>query len=469
MDATTLAPEQKKALLSLDPDHEGNAQSVLVMYPGKFHYNITHGWLKWNGKYWERNGAEGAAERAVTNVLKIRRVVGAEFDKSEIIKCSRGWRSNIVGTRDQLRKCKELEVSIDEFDNSPDLINCKNGVLDLRTGELHPHDSKYKFTYCLPVDYDQTAVSEEWEAFLSSALSENEEMLRYLQLSVGYSLTGHTREEMMFYVFGPSRSGKGTFTEAIISLMGWPMSVEVDFETFTANRYGDTNNFDLAPLKPCRFVAASESNRYGSLNPAKIKQLTGGNYIRCSFKRQEHFSYRPQYKIWLSSNHPVNIDADDDAAWGRVRVINFPNSHLGEEDKGLKERLKSPTNLRGILAWAVRGAMAWYESSLPTPETVKQETARHRDELDYLQTYISERCVISDGAYVSNSDLYNDYKRWCDDEGYKPKFQRQFSMSLKTKGFEAKPKRVGGHVSRHVDGLGLLSDQVLEFSRNGKH
>lgn len=469
MDATTLTPEQKKALLSLDPDHEGNAQSVLVIYPGKFHHNKTHGWLKWNGKYWDTEAAEAAAERAVTNVLKIRRVVGAEADKAEIIKCARGWRSNVVGTKDQLKKCKELEISIDAFDNHPDLINCQNGVLNLSTGEITPHDSKYKFTYCLPVDYDPSAISEEWESFLYSALSDNEEMVKYLQMAVGYSLTGHTREEAMFYVFGPSRSGKGTFTETIISLMGWPMSVEVDFETFTANRYGDTNNFDLAPLKPCRFVAASESNRYGSLNPAKIKQLTGGNYIRCSFKRQDHFSYRPQYKIWLSSNHPVNIDADDDAAWGRVRVINFPNSHLGEEDKGLKGRLRKPENLRGVLAWAVRGAQLWHEQSLPTPQAVKDETDRHRGELDYIQSYLAERCLANESAYVSNSDLYSDYRQWCETEGYKPKFQRQFAMSLKAKGFEAKPRRVNGHVSRYVEGLGLLTDQpLLTHSQNGK-
>ncbi len=128
--------------------------------------------------------------------------------------------------------------------------------------------------------------------------------------------------------------------------------------SFTAKREADAQNFDLAELKSARLVIASESNRYQSLNPAKIKQITGGNDIRAAFKHRDMFSYRPQFKVWLVSNHEVNGDPDDDALWGRMQVLTFPRSHLGEEDTELKQRLRRPGNLQGVLRWAVEGGDA---------------------------------------------------------------------------------------------------------------
>lgn len=112
----------------------------------------------------------------------------------------------------------------------------------------------------------------------------------WLQMAVGYSLTGHTREEVLFYLYGPPRSGKGTLTEMILALLGSPLAKEVNFATFTAQRSGDSQNFDLAPLKPCRTVLASESNAYERFNKAKVKMLTGGNEVYCAFKHQTHFA-----------------------------------------------------------------------------------------------------------------------------------------------------------------------------------
>ena len=185
-------------------------------------------------------------------------------------------------------------------------------------------------------------------------------VIDYLQMAVGYSLTGHTSEECLWYVFGPSRSGKGIFTEVMLALLGSPLAIEVDFATFTAKREGDTQNFDLAPLKPTRLVITSKSNRYEVLNAGKIKQLTGGNYVRAAYKHRDLFTYRPQFKAWLVSNQPVNADVDDDALWYRVKVLEFPNGHAGQEDKTLKPRMKAADTLRGVLRWAVEGAKRWY-------------------------------------------------------------------------------------------------------------
>ena len=218
-----------------------------------------------------------------------------------------------------------------------------------------------------------------------------------LQLAVGYALTGHTREEVLFYLYGPPRAGKGAFTEALLALLGSPLAKEINFGTFTAQRTGDTQNFDLAPLKPCRLVAASESNSYERFNEAKVKGITGGNEIYCAFKHKEHFNYRPQFKVWLSSNQPVNADPDDDAVWARVRLIEFPHSHLGTEDKTLKQRLRSPAVLEGVLAWAVQGARRWYElgsKGLSEPASSVALKQQQRETIDAVGMWVEELSLI---------------------------------------------------------------------------
>lgn len=448
------ADEIAEYLLKESADHEGHALCTLKLFPGRFAYNNSHGWLKYNGRHWDREGAESAVERAVTETLRLRRRIFADAEVKSKMKQSWAQRYNVTGTRDQLRKAKEVAIPISEFDKDKELLNCLNGVLNLRTGELIPHHHSQRFTYCLSVPYDASADQSEWVNFINTIVP-NEDMAEYLRLAVGYSLTGHTWEECLFYLYGPTRSGKGTFTETILYLLGEPLSKGTNFKTFTSERSGDTQNFDLAPLKPCRFITASESSRYNQLNPAVIKQITGGDSIYCAFKRKTHFSYRPQFKIWLTSNWALNVDVDDDVAWGRVRVINFPHSFLGKEDKQLKHRLRSPQALAGVLAWAVSGARDWFRNGLPTPVSVDEETKKHRAELDYIGQFIDECCTPDEKSIIAGADLYRAYKEWSDDAGVKPKYRRQFTISLKAKGYETLLKRLAGKPTRCIVGLKL--------------
>jgi len=449
------APENDETiriLLSQSRDHEGHANCVLSLYPDKFSFCREFGWMFYNGQHWQQQNAEERVERAIVETLKARRLLAVEKEVEAIVKVTRATAANVKGTKDLLKSLVLVKPS--DFDKAPDLLNCKNGVLDLRSGELIPHDHAQMFTYSLPIDYDPAASSKTWETFLHAVCGRD--LTEYLQMALGYSLTGHTWEEILFYIFGPTRSGKGTFTETVLNMFGHgPIATESDFETFTASRTGDTQNFDLAPLKPCRFVAASESNKHNPLNPAKIKQLTGGNFIRCAFKHRTHFTYRPQFKIWLSSNHPVNVDVDDDAAWARVRVIHFPNSYLGKEDKTLKRRLSQPENLRGVLLWAAEGARRWYadKNGLPYPETIQQATDTQREAQDFIQQFIDEECSVADDKYISIGNLHAAYKNWCNDNGVPPKHMKAFSLALVGKGFKRTRKRLQGRQVRGIAGL----------------
>ena len=263
----------------------------------------------------------------------------------------------------------------------------------------------------------------------------------------------------MFYLQGPTRAGKGTFTEGLLHLLGNPLAMSAPFSIFTRKRDGDSQNFDLAPLRPARFIAASESGKNTTLNEATVKQITGGDRVRCAFKHRDMFEYKPQFKIWVSSNHPVKGDVDDDAFWGRVRVIEFPNSYLGRENKKLKASMRNPNMLAGVLAWAVAGAVKWYASpeGLVTPWSVAQSTQTQRNELDHIQQWINECCIGAENNVATADTLYQSYKKWCEEVGHMPKGARNFGLALVSKGFERGHKRVGTSTKRGFRGLVVSS------------
>lgn len=431
-------------LVTESPDDEGNAQCLSRLYTGQFHYCEEIGWLSYDGRYWHREKADARLERAIVDTLKKRRTAAVAHDKEKIITAAKPNAGNV-------RNCKTLfrslvTVSISEFDNNPDLLNCANGVLNLRTGQLATHSPHYKFTYCLNIDYDPQADDSEWAEWLYNALRPEGEtddgcylnLAVWVQMAVGYSLTGHTYEQCLFFLQGPTRGGKGIFQQTLLKLLGNPLSSAVDFDTFTAKRSGDNQNFDLAPLKACRLITASESNRSNLLNAKQVKAITGNDPIYCAFKRKDFFNYTPQFKIWLASNFKVMADANDDALWGRLRIITFPNSYLGREDFGLANRLHS--NMAGILKWAVDGAKEWYRvhdanTGLGHPQIIDQTTQIHRDENDTVKQFIADCCIMGNEQYTVGTQFTKAYKQWCEENDFIPLGGRRLGDAMRKKGF----------------------------------
>lgn len=449
-------------LLSEGADDDGNSRCVAALYPGQFLHCDALGWLAWDGAKWAA-GAESALDGAIKATLKTRRLAAVAAEREAIVKASTPSARRVRDAGFMLGSL--LSAPVESFDAPAHLLNCQNGVVNLATGELVAHDPQAdRFTYSVNAKYDPQADRGEWLAFLRQTIGADDDMLRFLQMSVGYSLTGETQEECLFYVHGPARSGKGTFAETLLALLGAPLALAADFSTFTEQK-NDVQNFALAALRPARLVIASESERYTALNPAKIKNLTGGDSITAAHKFRDAFTFRPRFKMWLFSNWPVNVDVDDDAAWYRLRVIPFPNSHAGKEDKSLKARLRSGPALAGVLAWAVEGARLWYglgSRGLVTPEAIDKATRAQRDALDFVQSWLDETCVMGPGLWVSNELLYQSYGAWCKNNGVTPKGQKTLAQSLQAKGLTTgAQRRVAGVNHKGVEGLDLAIRQAV--------
>ncbi len=449
----------------------GNAEAVRALHGDRLRFTAAMGWLTHTETHWMPDSTE-IVDQAIIDTFRKRRAQASARELDVVQKKCWLSNANIVACRSRLQALSGIKVGIAEFDNVPYLLNTASGVVDVRSGALVSHDPSDRFTYCLSSEIGTEEDANPFIGYIRDAVNGNEAMVAYIRQAIGYSFTGYTREEILFYLYGPTRGGKGTFAEALLAALEGPLARGAEFKTFTAKREGGDQGFDFAELRSARFVVASESNQHENLNSGKVKQATGGDLITCAKKHHQPFSYRPQFKIWLLSNWPCNGDPEDDALWARIRVINFPNSHLGVEDKELKERMKSEQVQRGILWLGIKGAGEWFSSSggLLTPQGVQTITQEHRSMRDYVQQWIDEHGVElrpdDPDAWESSGDVVRDYTLWCGRNNVEPKGPKALAQSLKHKGCtpSVQKRDTQGNMLRGFQGIRLREKHIASRS-----
>jgi putative DNA primase/helicase len=246
----------------------------------------------------------------------------------------------------------------------------------------------------------------------------------------------------MFLCYGKGANGKTTTMEIIADVLG-DYAVRTPTESILIKREGAIPN-DLAKLKGGRFVYCSETEEGKRLAESLIKDLTGGDTISARFMRGEWFTFRPEFKLWLSTNHRPVIRGTDDAIWARLRLIPF-NFQIPAEERIPRSRLweKITPELPGILAWAVQGCKDWIHFGLFQPDEIKEAVQGYRAEMDTLGKFLEEKCSINKRADAAAKDLYAAYLQWCEGNGERGVTQRVFSVRLIEKGFQNQRTRAG--------------------------
>jgi putative DNA primase/helicase len=329
-----------------------------------------------------------------------------------------------------------LTVHEPQLDRDPWVLNVLNGTVDLRTGELRPHDPADRITKVVGVRYEPQAACPLWTTFLERIFDGSEELIEFLRRSVGYSLTGRTDEQCLFICYGTGRNGKTVFLETLKELAGDYGQTTPTTTLLDKGSNQRVMSNDVARLRGARFVTASETEDNTRLAEGQVKQLTGGDTVAARFLYGEHFEFRPQCKIWLICNHKPRIRGQDEGVWSRIRLVPF-NVYIpkAERDTRLAEKLRGEAP--GILAWAVGGAVAWAQSGLGRSHAVEQTTRLYRNEMDLLGAFLDESCAVHDDLQVTAKDLYARYAQWCQGAGERPQTKRNFGLRMAERGFES--------------------------------
>ena len=412
-------------------------------------------WLVWDGKRWNNEGNLLVRQLAKDTVRSIYNEASQAGDDDRVKISRHANSSEAIHRVDAMLTAgkaeKGMAIRAEELDKPSWLLNCSNGIIDLKTGELVSHNPEYLLTKLVKVDYDPTALCPYWLTFLNEIMGGDQEMISYLQRAVGYSLTGDTSEQCIFILHGSGANGKSTFLSPINTILH-DYAKQSPVETFLAMRKKGANN-DVARLKGARFVTASEPDADQRFAESLLKLITGGDTVSARFLNQEYFDFKPILKLFLATNHKPKVNSDDKAMWRRLRLIPFEVTiPEHRQDKRLLEKLHN--ELEGILAWAVQGCIEWQQVGLGVPERVREATKEYAKEMDTFGRFLDERCEQAACQKTSTKILYQAYVSWCQEEGEHPLTKVMFGKKLGDLGFEPARNRTG----RGWKGLGLLQD-----------
>ena len=400
-------------------------------------------WLVWAADRWVIDQT-GVTNRYIEAVIEeMHRYAEGLPDQSEEEQAFRGswlrwWKSSSTDSR--IRAVKSvaatrpaIPVLPEELDADPWLLNCLNGTLDLRTGELQPHSKADLITRRCPIEYRPAAECPTWEKFLRSAMQGSEEKVRFLQRTCGYSLTGLTVEQKFFILYGAGRNGKSTFLNGLRMVLG-DYARNAEAQTFL-QQDGRHVRQDLAVLQGVRLCSTSEIDDREQLDEDLLKRLTGGDPITARFlysRREVEFT--PELKLWMAVNRRPQIRGQDDGIWRRVVLIPWLwQVPEGQVDPHFLSKLEAEKE--GILAWIVRGCLEYRRlEGLSVPPEVSEAATEYRNDQDFLHDFLEDCTAASPDRSVTVGDLYRCYAAWSRDLGLRPVAARTLSIRLKERG-----------------------------------
>lgn len=465
-----------KILEALNRNTDGDAQLFIERHRGLYIYDCAAGrWYKWSGHYWTEDFT-GETLQAVNAVVEIYETearrqawLRAKAAKEQKSKNEIQHRENENALLKRMRALQRLNLKQEvlilarsgrdtlgitgaEWDKDPWLLAVSNGVIDLKTGILRPGN---------PTEFIKTAAPTEWrginepcyiwERFLSDIFGNNTELIFFIQRLLGYGITGLNMLHIFIILWGIGRNGKGTLLETLRRVLG-DLAMKTEAELLLEQKYtrqaGAPNSGVLA-LRGRRIVWASETSDGRRLNAGKIKELVGGDTLnaRAVFGKN-HVQFEPSHLLLLLTNSKPSAPAGDFALWQRIYLIPFMQSFVDDPlapteskaDHYLSEKLKAEAS--GILAWLVRGCLAWQKEGLNPPPIVRAATEDYRKDEDTIGRFIDERLFRGENCRAKASETYQAFKRWCEENGLHPTSGTRFGKEMKQR-FDACQDREG--------------------------
>jgi putative DNA primase/helicase len=440
----------------------GNAELFTDLYRDQVRFD--HGrqqWLLWNTHWWAQD-IDGELMRRAKNVVRNRRKMSMAISDAKMRSEEVSWSQH----SESLPKLKAMLVLAQshkpiadagkDWDANPFLLGVANGVVNLKTGSLVKGSPEQRITLHSEVPYSRDAKAPRFERFLKEVFGDDTDLVSYTQRAIGYSLTGATTEQCFFALFGDGANGKSTFLSAIRNVFGG-YSCNLPFSAFELEARASIPN-DVATLPGRRFVTAIETAETSQLNAARIKALTGSDPITARLLHREFFTFLSVSKFWLAFNHRPIVTDDSHGFWRRVHLIPFLRQFNPNGEPNLDETLRAEAP--GILAWAVRGSIAWQANGLNPPASVREATETYRDESDAVKDFLSAKCVLDGDARVAAIDLWEAYRYWVSLETVEsPTGRTEFSHRLEALGL--KQVRAGHDKTRIWLGIRLKTESEI--------
>jgi putative DNA primase/helicase len=441
----------------------GNALRLVHFCPGCFRY--AHAWGRWivfGHGVWAIDENDALITEWAKGVARslFRLAAEPELHKEEREKvfaaAFRAESSGAIAAMVKLaRGIPGIIVEHEDLDANPDSLNVANGTVDLRTGELRPHNSSDLCTKQLQVDYDPDAQASLWEACLKT-WQPDPAIRAYLQLQAGAAATGkHT--EALFVHQGGGANGKSKCWGAIMRTLG-DYAVTPHKSLLMTQRF-EQHETIKAQLFRARLALSAETKAADVLDDEQVKSITGGDRLRARRMREDPWQFWPTHTLVMFSNHRPRIRGQDEGIWRRLQLIPWPVT-IPEDERDEELADKLALEAPGILAWIVTGARRFLADGLNPPATITDATARYREEEDNVGRFMGDCLTLGADQWTTSAELTDELERWAKDTGAEPPTMNDVAERLKAADCNNKRQSVAGVRQTRWTGVGLRGPDV---------
>lgn len=428
-------------------------------------------WYIYENGRWVVDTSEMRVHNKVQVLLRLLELYCDESQKdlSEYKKTVRKCMSDPIIRRILHNSRFKMMVDATDFDSDPYLLNCTNGVYNMRDKSFRfatPDDLFTLSTACYYPHAYQKQRCEEWEQFISDIMENDKDKALFLQRALGYSLLGINREECMFVAYGKTRAGKGTLFNTIAKILGMNSdkgySGTINSAFICYNKYKDKDYNAAQPMLAetvgLRYVTMSETKEGAVLDANGVKSITGRDPLQTRRLHCEPFIFTPQFTMWLSTNSLPKVTDNTVFKSDRIWVIEF-NKHFDKEERNrdLSDIFMQEENQAAIFRWLLDGYEMYAEQGLNPPPCIIEATERYERQNDVIMCFKDDCLEDAPGERVSNALMYNQYKSWCIDEerGYRPMGSTTFYGKL-SKHYT----RIDSHGFRGFEGVKIKAERL---------
>ncbi len=270
-----------------------------------------------------------------------------------------------------------------------------------------------------------------FDKFIAHITGGDFEFAAYIQRSVGYTLTGMTIEQVLFFVCGKKgNNGKSTFMNLIREMLG-DYAAHTPTETLLTKNYENAIPADLARLEGKRMVTAMESNVNRQLDEAKIKAMTGGEPITARHLYQNFSEFMPQFKLWFVANDLPHVRATDDAIWRRIRVI--PLTSKSRPMRSIRTcRASLGPSCRAFCPGPFAARSCGGSPDSPSRSSIIAASADWRKAVDHVRRFVTETLILgcAQTEVIPAGELYSRFKSWCNRNGERSMSSGRFKARL---------------------------------------
>lgn len=432
----------------------GNAERIIRLRGEGIRYcHAKKSWLCWDGRRWAVDDTH-QVHRVVKEVMLgylQQAIQRGDHEAEKFAKHSLDAKR--IAWALAMAEC-ELPVTPETLDAHPFLLNFQNGVVDLRTGALGPHQRELFLTKLVHFNYNPEAKCPTFLAFLArifgagpgaseAELARAARLIEYLRRAWGYSLTGSTAEKAIFIAHGGGgNNGKTTLLNTFRKVFE-EYATLLQIDSLMTRQESSNSQADLADLRGARFVMTSETEEGQRLAEGKLKRITQGTgRIKAVRKYENPIEFDETHKIWMDANHKPVVRGTDNAIWNRLHPIPFDVSiPIDEIDRELPAKLIAEGE--GILAWGVSGAVRYHKEGLGKPPEIEAAVADYRNDMDQLDDFIEEVCIVEPTQETQARELFSAYMEWAQEANGPRLSQTAFGTRMSGRGFAKKHEKRG--------------------------